>query len=649
MQIRTLVIAFLIGLSVAIHSVSGAPLANRVPAGADVYLGWQGSPRQWAGYRGSHLQAIWHDDQLPSLIGPYVQRLLLHLSETKPQVAIIGRMIWVPLRALWNSKAAIYLDGAVVSKSGNVLPRFGIVVQGSQSNRRTLQRTFAALAQLLNANSAPNHPMAVVGKAARTVYLLIQPNSQMLALAKSSGPDALAARHVFNSAVGKVGGAGGAVVYVDMRKSIRLLRHLPMLATASSRKQFDRILQYLQVNRARQFALTAKFWGGNMAYSAFLSLTPLAAGNAIPLHHAPIAHLLSNVPADATTVKISRGNPLGLIYDGLSLIQFLSPADQARWHKEIEKINTALGFRLRRDFIGKLGHSSLVFCAPSIGGTSEFAPVTELLPRDPEKISQETSTIIRTFGREISSQMMKRAGSESTPPIHFKVLKLSVDGVVIHYVDSPYMSPAWCVDGHRLIYALYPQMLAALVQRMNTPHRGVMSNPLFAASVKKLGGISHTASLSYEDLNRQVNSTYLHILRLQRTIFGLADIFATPSPGMLIPPLPELKKELNPSISKTWLGKTGWHWLAISPFPGSSIFSPMSPMGTLTAQGVSVDSMVIAILLPSLAKAKELANRAVSGANERGIIQAAYIYAQSHHGQFPPYLSLLVAQNTSEE
>ena len=552
-------------------------------------------------------------------------------------------MVWVPLQALWNSKATIYLDGAVVSKSGTVLPRLGVVVQGSDSNQRTLQRTFSALAQLLNSQSSPHHPIAVVGKVARTVYLLIEPNSQMLALAKSSGPGALAANQAFNAAIGKVGGAGGAVVYVNARKSIQTLRRLPTLATADNRKQFDHIVHYFQADRARQFVATAKFLGKDVAYSAYLSLTPAAAGKAIPLHHVHIAHLLSNVPADATTVEFSRASPLGLLYTGLSLIQFLSPADKARWQKEIQKINTALGFRLRRDFIDNLGHSLLVYCAPSIGGTSEFGPVMEITPRDPKKISREISTLIRTCGRAISRRVSKGSGSKSMPHIHFKVLQLPIDGLVINYVDSPYLSPAWCVDGHRVFYALYPQVLAAAIQHMHSPHRSVMSNPLFAASVKKLGGISHLASLNYEDLHRQVNGTYSHILRVQRMTFGLADILTTPSPGMLIPPLPDLKKELNPSISKTWLGNTGWHWLAISPFPGSSVFSPMSPLGTLTAQGFSVDSMAIAILLPSLAKARELANRAVSGANERGIIQAAMTYAQTHHGQFPPYLSLLVA------
>ena len=50
---------------------------------------------------------------------------------------------------------------------------------------------------------------------------------------------------------------------------------------------------------------------------------------------------------------------------------------------------------------------------------------------------------------------------------------------------------------------------------------------------------------------------------------------------------------------------------------------------------ISILAILISILLPALAKARELANRAVCMANVRGIIQAMTIYAQSNNGTFP--------------
>ena len=50
---------------------------------------------------------------------------------------------------------------------------------------------------------------------------------------------------------------------------------------------------------------------------------------------------------------------------------------------------------------------------------------------------------------------------------------------------------------------------------------------------------------------------------------------------------------------------------------------------------ISIIAILISILLPALAKARELANRAVCMANIRGIIQSMVTYAQSNDGSFP--------------
>ncbi len=50
---------------------------------------------------------------------------------------------------------------------------------------------------------------------------------------------------------------------------------------------------------------------------------------------------------------------------------------------------------------------------------------------------------------------------------------------------------------------------------------------------------------------------------------------------------------------------------------------------------ISIIAILISILLPALAKARELANRAVCMANIRGVIQSMLTYAQSNGGSFP--------------
>ena len=50
---------------------------------------------------------------------------------------------------------------------------------------------------------------------------------------------------------------------------------------------------------------------------------------------------------------------------------------------------------------------------------------------------------------------------------------------------------------------------------------------------------------------------------------------------------------------------------------------------------ISIIAILVSILLPALAKARELANRAVCMANVRGIIQSMITYGESNNGTFP--------------
>src|SRR4051812_6906199 len=49
---------------------------------------------------------------------------------------------------------------------------------------------------------------------------------------------------------------------------------------------------------------------------------------------------------------------------------------------------------------------------------------------------------------------------------------------------------------------------------------------------------------------------------------------------------------------------------------------------------VAIIALLIAILLPSLAKARELANRSACAANVRGILNSQAIYAAANNDQF---------------
>src|SRR4051794_17348253 len=56
-----------------------------------------------------------------------------------------------------------------------------------------------------------------------------------------------------------------------------------------------------------------------------------------------------------------------------------------------------------------------------------------------------------------------------------------------------------------------------------------------------------------------------------------------------------------------------------------------------------VGGMLISVMLPSLCRSSETANRVKCGSNLRQIGQAIGLYAQSHGGQYPPSLAVLLS------
>jgi prepilin-type processing-associated H-X9-DG protein len=96
------------------------------------------------------------------------------------------------------------------------------------------------------------------------------------------------------------------------------------------------------------------------------------------------------------------------------------------------------------------------------------------------------------------------------------------------------------------------------------------------------------------------------------------------------PPLPEQLAGANPGVGTTSTDADGILMLHV----GGGI--PVVP----TAAAMTT------VLLPSLARAREITKRAVSAANLRGVGQGCHIYANDHQGRFPKSLDELVTDGT---
>jgi len=156
--------------------------------------------------------------------------------------------------------------------------------------------------------------------------------------------------------------------------------------------------------------------------------------------------------------------------------------------------------------------------------------------------------------------------------------------------------------------------------------------------MKRLGD-HKPASVSFVNLPATATDSYGGLLLISRLYLGLGDILGVQAPPTVIPPYKKLVAQLAPAGSVSWTDETGWHFKSVSPFPGSAALASAGGGSTLV---VGEGALMASIMLPSLNRARETANRVKCASNERQIGQAILLYANENKGKYPPDLGTLV-------
>jgi hypothetical protein len=112
-------------------------------------------------------------------------------------------------------------------------------------------------------------------------------------------------------------------------------------------------------------------------------------------------------------------------------------------------------------------------------------------------------------------------------------------------------------------------------------------------------------------------------------------VIGVDTPALLLPPLGTLTQHLGVAGSVSWVDDAGWHFRAVSPFPGSVT------LASETAGLMDVQSSALAagFLLPALAKSRVAAMQTQDLANSRQICLGLVMYASDHKGRLPEKLS----------
>jgi prepilin-type processing-associated H-X9-DG protein len=332
---------------------------------------------------------------------------------------------------------------------------------------------------------------------------------------------------------------------------------------------------------------------------------------------------LEIIPKDAYWAQVCNLDLKQLWEDTRQTIDEVDPNAVPMVEGMLAAADAMLGVSITEQLLPAFGDTWAAFDAPSHGGVLLTGAVLVVEARDADAIQAAMTRLVGMLKPILASKDVNLALGQT-----------ACDGRMIHYaliggVPCP-VAPAWTFVNDRMVFGLFPQTVAAAAKQVDPQTRG--ESILALAEVKDARRNvfpSHFQSFGCSDAKY-----FARLLYPLGLLYATAGISAFSVPGveldpMAYPMLADVVKDAHYSVGMCATDGDGIHYAQV----GSANAGLMA---------VAVTALLVSILLPSLSRARELAKRAVSASNLRGIGQACYIYANDHDERFPESLEALI-------
>ena len=444
------------------------------------------------------------------------------------------------------------------------------------------------------------------------------------------GASSLAASERFAAAMKTVGGSAATpVVFVDLKGLVGTLEKFqPLLAglqlpVLGEEGGISRVLEGLGLASVQSLSFASVPQAGGFTTSVFLHAPGLKAGLGSLLAQKPVTDEdLRMVAQDASWAVVSNVDLAGMYSGALDAAKGIVPQAHEQVTKGIEEFESRLGMKLREDVLGAFGDTWVIFDAPSNGGLW-FTGITVLAELKP---GNRLSAALRLVVRAIAALVEDEAGVTLRSE---KYRGTEITFVNVAGLPMP-VAPAWAEHDGRWILALYPQMVRTTLDRMMDKGASLLDNEDFQRGRKLLPTGGH--SISYVDTKAGVGQAYSFVLPIAQMLLAMGQKQGLDLDASMLPRAGTLTRNLFGDVSTAVTTAQGYLSVSHGALPVG-----MPSLG----EGQMAMPLMISILLPSLAHARELSRQSVSAANLQGIATACLVYANDHDGQLPPDLETL--------
>lgn len=619
----SLIVLAISTLALAALPAAAQPMVDQVPSDAIIYLGWTSGQGLSEGYANSHLKKLIDASNLRQTINEFFPAIVRKVGVLDAGDQTAATQVTQILILLIRHPAAIYFEGFDLGDPAHPLPKIGLVCDADH-DAAALEKDLSAFGRIF---SSPN--FQVHRADGRVTMQVARPTTQPASRAAQN----IRFHKAFAEALAQVDSDPTVLLYIDTPRLLASVDDaLKHNANVQSRSIWTKVVSLLGLEGVHQAIWTGDFEGPNWDRRAFMGtsgpprgLIALLAGRSLTSDD-----VLKAVPQTASMVA-AYGFDASAAFEQLrTALAGIDPGLSAQLDHMVAHIQAESGVDLKKDFLAALGSDWAEYLDPNVGGSNLMDTVYINELHDPAKAQESLNKLETWLNGWLEGQL---AGSK----VHVRFKQATLQGVTVHYLAIPVVTPAWAIADGRLYFSLYPEITAAAV-RAASGKSSILDNVSFSAMRTRLIPASGQAITSaiYADLSQFAPCTYGSWLTLTR-MSGLADLFGIDSPLQIMPPLASIMNELSPAASISWSDNAGLHWRSLSPFPGCRLL-----MVDPTSMYQQTGPLLASIVVPSLNRAREMARRVQSASKLRQMGVSIYLYAQDHNDQLPDTLGQLL-------
>ena len=610
-----------------------APLAERVPEDAIVYIGWRGVDAV-NNYTGSHFAGFVESWDLPGAIHdqliPMVRR-----EEGDEAGEALSHVIEI-MRIMFHRPWCFYVGQVDVSALPDDLRAPIAIVCDAGDKAEQLEDMIQSLMAM---DKHPSDAIRVI-RHGNTVAMLSK-HTPAGAVARLGIADAeqvaapLSLNKRFTEAMtGRVEQPMGAM-YVDLAAVRKTAEQAIKQNEPDDHGKFVAVVEALGVDRVGRLVWTGGIDGKDWRETTWIeSPAPHRGMLSMMVGEGLDQKTLTATPRTATWMSASRfdlGKVIPIVRDVIDRIG--EPDMKQAFEKGLVESTNATGIDLEK-LLGAFGDQWLIYGDFSAAGPLGMNFMIANFVRDPDQLKQSLTLLESKVNEQLAdSDGMMKLQIKSTP----------VEDTTVSYLNFPMISPAWSVYRDRLYISLSPAAVRTRIgfdQLQVTP---ITASDDFKMMRKKIGRDA-VASIAYADLRQTTPqilgqlAMYAQMLAMQAPASPDGQAF---DPMRFLPAMEKLLPHLGPTMTASWLDDSGIHAETATPFPGADLFSPAGGTSTTVIAG---GAMGAGILLPSLTRSREIANRTVCSVNLSGMYKAAYTYSITNKDKFPPNMATMVQE-----